>query len=238
MRAIPILLCLGLVALAADDLTPRTAGGWNGLKRGSWAKVKVTHIPEGQNARVTIMKTTLTSVGKKTLTTETVATNVFGMENKTSATVPRAGEAAAGEKETTAKLEKQTISAAGRKLECARVRTTVTGPAGKRVIEEWTAAKPRVRVKRTEVHYDKAGKRARTRTILLTSLKEVREVGKHKVECLKYTVLQKTGKLVDRATVYTSRAVPGDTVYADGTVTNDGLPAAVYRIEVLAFETK
>jgi hypothetical protein len=46
------------------------------------------------------------------------------------------------------------------------------------------------------------------------------------------------GKLVDRATAYTSRDVPGDMVYLDGAQTRDGLPAAEYRFEVLAFETK
>jgi hypothetical protein len=238
MRVIPVLLCLAVLTLAAEDLTPRTAGGWNGFKRGSWAKLKRTYIPEGRNAQVTIWKTTLTKVGKDTLTTETVVTNVVGMKQESTATVPREGEAGKGEKESAAKLENETLTVEGKKLDCARVRTTVTGPTGKRVIEEWTAAEPRVRVKRAETYYDVAGKVTMTRTLLLVSLKEVREVGEHKVQCQKYKLVTKLGETVDRATAYTSRDVPGDMVRLDGKQTRDGLPVAEYRFEVLAFETK
>ena len=86
--------------------------------------------------------------------------------------------------------------------------------------------------------YDREGKLARSRTILLSGLSETRTVGTAKVACLKYKLVLKAGRVEDRATVWTSRAVPGDTVYADGEQSRDGIPVGTYRIEALAFAKK
>jgi hypothetical protein len=233
-----VLLFLAAVA-GAEDLRPRAGSGWAGFRAGSWVRIKHTAIFPGRVPRVSIWKQSLTEVGKKLLTLETVTTNVVGVEKKQVQQVPRTGEAGPGEKQKVEKLKNEVVQAAGKRLDCTRQRTTVTGPGGKRVITVWTAAKPPVLAKRAEVYYDAKGKVLYRVTRLLSSLDESRRVGTRKVRCVKYkTRASYADGRVTVGTALTSRDVPGSLVLVEDEMTRGTERVMTSRVELLAFETK
>ncbi|MHC4931466.1 MAG: hypothetical protein ACYTGV_04670, partial [Planctomycetota bacterium] len=136
-------------------------------------------------------------------------------------------------------LKGETVFACGKNFACSRTRTTITGPNGKRVVTEWRAKEPLVRVKRTEATYDAKGKRLGRLSMLLTSLDSKQNVGKRRVRCLAYSTLRKRADgMEERGKAFVSRAVPGYTVRMDTEIFKGGQVIWTARINALEFEAK
>jgi hypothetical protein len=232
------LLFLAAVA-GAEDLRPRAGSGWAGFRAGSWVRMKLTTIQPGHVPRVIIWKQSLTEVGDKLLTLETVSRNALGMEQRSTQKLPRSGEAGPGEKQKVEKLKNEVVMAAGKRLDCTRRRITVTGPGGKRVVTVWTAAEPAVQAKRTEVVYDAKGKVAYRLTRLLSSLSEPGKIGTRTVRCVKYKLRRsyQDGRVVTGVAL-SSREVPGGLVRQEEETTRGTEKVLTTRVELLAFLAK
>jgi hypothetical protein len=232
------LLFLAAVA-GAQDLRPREGSGWAGFKVGSWVRMKRTAIVTGGVPKVIIWKQNLTKVGAKLLTVETVSRNALGMERKDSQQLPRAGEAGPGETQKVEKLKNEVVVAVGKRLDCTRRRITVTGRRGKRVVTVWTATRPQISAKRSEVHYDAAGKVVYRVTRLLSSLNVSREVGSRKVRCVEYKtrLVHQNGDVVTGVAL-TSRDVPGGLVWMEEETSRRSEKVLTMRVEMLAFLAK
>jgi len=237
MRVFAVLAaCAGLCF--AQDLLPRSGSGWEGFKLNSSVKMKRTTTVEGRVPMITIFTTKLAKIETKTLTLETTAKNALGMEQTTKNVVPRTGEAGVGETQKVEKLPGETLRAAGKDFACTRRRITLTGKAGKRVITEWVASSPKVRVKRSEVDYDGRGKVTSTLIMLLSSLGEKRMVGRSKVACLTYKLLHKYGDREESGVAITSREVPGNTVRIDLEARSKGRLLFTARVEALGMQVR
>lgn len=231
---------LFLAALAAaGDLRPRAGSGWAGFRAGSWSRIKLTSIMPGRVPTVILLKQSVTKVGEKLLTLETVSSNALGVERKQTHQLMITGEAGPGEKQKVEKLKNEVVLAAGMRLDCARQRTTVTGPRGKRVITTWTANRPQVSAKRTELVYDTKGKLVYRVTRLLLSLNENRKVGTRTVRCVKYkTRRSHQDGTVTTSVALTSREVPGGLVRQEDETTRGADKVSTSRVELLAYEAK
>ncbi len=240
MRSLlPALLLLAVARAAPENLLPREGSGWEGFKAGSWAKIKTTFAPEGRVPSVTLTVDKLTKVGEKDLTLQSEVKEAVGLERTTERTVPRRGEAATTEKaEPVETLADEEVAAAGKSYACTCTRTTISGPDGKRVITEWRAREPLLRVKRLEKTFDKAGTATSTYTMLLTGTGERRMVGKREVACLRYRTLRRAGAQESEGEALVSSAVPGGTVSFDEKHSRDGKVLLQIRLECLDFESK
>ena len=242
----PATLLLFLAALAAGDetvprgvdWTPRAGSGWAGFAKGSFVKMKRSHLPEGRAPMVTVWTTTLSKAGKDSFTLETKAANAVGMEQTTTNVVPRSGEAGEGETQETEALENEAIGVLGREVDCKRERTTVTGPSGKRVITKWIAEDPKAWAKRTELWYDAKGEVTYRSTWLLKEVGDSRTVGTKRVACLRYIVLIKQGDAEHKGQIWTSRDVPGGIVRAEYEVVQGGRSVAQIVDEALDLDVK
>jgi len=218
-RLILLLVCTPLLAQDAkdtQDLRPRYGDGFAGFKAGTYVRMKLTRVIPNRVPTVTITTSTLKEVGKETLTIERVSENPLTDPTKTTSEVPLSGNAGKGEKETVKKLDDETIEAAGKKWECTKSESTITGPTGKRVITEWVAKKPLLRVKRITKRFGPDGQSAGTVSLVLSKLPEERLVGERKVPCIGYRTIDKMGEVEQRMDTWHSREVPGD--FADGEV--------------------
>lgn len=239
MRIAAILLSLATVAAAGENLLPREGSGWWGFAVGARVKTKQTFITARGAPSVTVTETKLVEVGKATITYSYETKTALGVDNqKGKTTVPAHGEAGAGEKSSESKPGKEDVVACGRTFPCTRRTFTITGPTEKRVVTNWEAADPKVRVKRTEVYYDKAGRQTQQFSMLLTSLDEKQKVGGREIRCLKYSTLRIAGPIEQKGTALLNRDVPGGTVRWDIEVFQDGVKATTVRVEVLEFESK
>lgn len=241
MRALILLMVLAPAAAAQDDLMPREGSGWSGFKPGTWVRLKHTYARKGGVPSVTLTRMELKSIDDGILTLATTSENALRVAGQKSVTkLPLKGEAAQGEKAKVEKLGNEAVFACGKKFECEKRRTTVTSPAGRRVITEWISPKPRMRVKRTEEHYDAVGKKSTQVVLLLTELAKEREVGKGKVKvkCLTYSMMREEGPVRYRGTAVVSRDVPSYNVRMDTEVTQGGKLVWNVRIEVLEFGIK
>ena len=239
MRAIALfLLLLTATAAAGADRLPRQGSGWAGFQPGSWVKLKTTYIREGRVPAVTLTIIKLMEVGEDTLTLEISTRNALKAQEKRKSVLPSRGEAGQGEQAKVEKLAPEPVFACGELMPCERTRTTISGPAGKRVVTEWVSSEPRVRVKRTVVHHDPAGKVVQQDSVVLSSLSEKRQVGIREVRCLAYTTVRKFGEQEQRGTAYVSRDVPGDTVRIDAEAFHKGQRVMTIRVEVIDYEAK
>ncbi len=240
MRSLlPLLVLLAVARAAPENLLPREGSGWEGFKAASWAKLKTTFAPEGRVPAVTITVETVTKVGEKELTLKADVTEAVGLERTSERKVPRSGEAATNEKTAPAEnLPDEEVTACGKVFSCTVARTTITGPDGKRVVTEWRAKDPLLRVKRLEKTYDAKGESTSTYTMLLTGLGEKRTIGKRSVACLRYRTLRRAGTQESEGEALVSSAVPGGTVTFDEKHTRDGKVLLQIRIECLDFEAK
>ncbi len=244
MRALTFVCLFALLGSAEPkNLLPRAGSGWAGFKTGSSVKLKLVQIPKGQNARVTIWTTTLKEVGAKQLTLATVAENVLQMKSEQKTIVPREGEAQPGEKARTEIVGDEILLVGRKRLKCKQTRTKLRSATGRRVINDWIATDPRVRVKRVMQFYDKEGALTQSITMVLNSLNETRTVAAKQIPCLRYRFLMRQkvkGKpdIEEVGTVYTSRAIPGNDVYMDTKVRQGGVALMDKRLHALAFTTK
>jgi hypothetical protein len=239
MRAAAILLVFAAAAGAGENLLPREGSGWTGFAAGSRIKTKQTFITARGSPSVTITETRLKSVGKSTLTLSIETKTALGVDNQTTEqTIPTRGEAGTDEKAVEGEPAKAEVQAGGKTYACTRRTFTITGPTGKRVVTNWEAAEPKVRVKRTEIHYDPTGKRIQTFSMLLKSLGETRKVSGKEVRCVEYSTLRIAGPVEQKGTATLSRDLPGGVVRWDVEVFQDGVRKTSVRVEVLAFKAK
>jgi len=235
------LCALGLfaaVALAAGDHLPREGSGWTGFRAGTRVKTKVTYISRGNVPTVSISTKTLVKVDKDSLTHSIVTIDGLRNERKTKSVTPARGEAGVGEKAEAQKLADEPVFACGRKWDCTRKRTTVTGPHGKRVVTEWMAKEPRIRVKRTVEQFGPDGKVAERFSMVLKELEKRQWVGSQRVRALTYTTLRKREGSQERGVAILSRDVPGETLRLDAEVIKDGKVMLTIRVETLDFLAK
>ena len=168
MRLLGLLLLISTSVLAAPkDLRLRHGSGWTGFKKGSSVTMKVTSFMPNRMLPAEIQQTTLVEVGKQRLKLERVSKNQLTGDKKQPWTTPTSGEADAHEKETIKKLEDETLRVMNRDWHCTKKEITVTGKTGKRVITQWTAKNPLLRIKRLERSYDAKGKLISTRSMML-----------------------------------------------------------------------
>jgi len=239
MRAVAILLVLFGTAAAQENLLPREGSGWLGFAVGSRVKTKQTFITARGSPSVTLTETTLVEATKTTITYSYETKTALGVDNQSERRVlPAHGEADTGEKAVDGAPKKAEVQACGQTFPCTVRTTTITGPTGKRVVTNWEASDPKVRVKRTEVNYDKEGKQTQTFSMLLTSLDEKKKVSGKEIRCLKYRTLRIAGPIEQKGTALLSRDVPGGIVQWDLEFLQDGVKATTARIEVLAFTAK
>ncbi|MHC4223394.1 MAG: hypothetical protein ACYSX0_04085 [Planctomycetota bacterium] len=239
MRALTALLLAAIAATAGENLLPREGSGWEGFQVGSWVKMKRSFHRTGGVPVVALITMRLDKRTDAHLSLQTVTRNAVGMETKTTQPLPRRGEAGKGEKAKTETLKDETVVACGKSLPCSRTRTTITGPNGKRVVTEWRAKQPLVRVKRTEATYDKDGKLLGRLSMVLTSLDNKQDVGKRRVRCLAYSTQRKRADgMEERGKAFVSRAVPGYTVRMDTEIVKGGQVIWTARIHALDFEAK
>ena len=238
MRTVGVLLIL--IALGrAEDLRPRTGSGWNGFQAGTWVRMKRTAIPMGKPPMVTIWKQTLQKADKKKLTLETVSKNALGIEHRDRQELPSSGEAGPGEEQEVKKLKNAPVLVGGKKLDCARVRTTVTGPQGKRVIATWVADKPMILAKRTVTQHDAAGKLVYSTTWLLSDPRATKKIGAKTIPCVKYkTRMRHANGMGERGVAYTSRQVPGSTVWVESETIKGDRVVLSLRVELLDYKAK
>jgi hypothetical protein len=239
MRVIALfLLLVAAVAAAGENRLPREGSGWTGFKPGSWVKLKTTYIPEGRVPAVTLTLMKLLAADENELTLQISTRNALKAQETRKSVLPSRGEAMKGEQAKVEKLEPEPVYACGRLMPCQRTRTSVRGPAGRRVVTDWVASDPRVRVKRTVVHHDPAGKVVQRESMVLSSLDERRRIGIREVRCLAYTTVRRFGEQEQRGTAYVSRDVPGDTVRIDAEAFSKGKRLMTIRVEVLDYEAK
>jgi hypothetical protein len=236
--AVTILLLASLALAAPRDLRARYGGGWAGLKKGSTVTMKVTVAVPKKVPFVQVQTTTLKKVGKSEFELEQLTKNQLTPDRKQSWTTPATGEARAGEKETAKKLDGEKITAAGRKWDCTKREITVTGKAGKRVITDWTAKNPLLRIKRIEKTYDPAGKSVSTQSIVLSELPQMRLAGEKKVSCVGYRSIKRMGKREQRQDSWHSRSVPGDIVSLEMKQYQGGKLVSTVYMRVLRFVAK
>lgn len=217
-RFVLLLACSALFAEEprTQDFRPRYGDGFAGFGVGSSVRMKLTRVIPERVPIVTVTTSTLKKVEKDALTIERVSENSLTDPTVTTSVVPPEGNAGPREKETVKPLPDETIEAAGKKWDCTRREHTVAGPTGKRVITEWIAKKPLMRIKRITKSYDLDGKPAGTASILLSRPPEKRDVGGKKVTCIGYSTIQKSGDFEQRMDTWSSREVPGD--FAGGEV--------------------
>jgi hypothetical protein len=239
-RLILLLACPALLAAADDDrdLRPRYGDGFAGFGVGSYVRMKLTRVIPERVPIVTVTTSTLKKVTKEALTIERVSENSLTDPTTTTSTLPPEGNAGPGEKESVKKLPDETIEAAGKKWDCTQREHTVTGPAGKRVITEWIAKKPLMRVKRITRSYDAEGKPAGVVSILLSEAPARREVGQRKVTCIGYRTIQKSGEVEQRMDTWSSREVPGDFAGGEVKIFLKGKLAQTLILKVIRFEAK
>jgi hypothetical protein len=239
MRALTSLLLTAIAATAGENLLPREGSGWEGFKVGSWVKMKRSFHRTGGVPSVALITMKLDKRTDTLLTVQTSTRNAVGMETKVTQPLPRRGEAGKGENAKAETLKDETVFACGKSRPCSRTRTTITGPEGKRVVTEWRAKEPLVRVKRTEATYDKDGKLLDRLSMVLTSLDSKQDVGKRRVRCLTYSTLRKRADgMEERGKAFVSRAVPGYTVRMDTDVVKGGQVILTARVHALDFEAK
>jgi len=238
-RWILLLACSTLLASDAKDLRPRYGDGFAGLGAGSYVRMKLTAVRPNRAPTVVITKSTLKKVGKDALTIERVSKNPLTEPTTDEIRVPPSGNAALGETETVKKLDDETVEAAGKKWECARRVHTVTSKDGsKRVITEWIAKKPLVRVKRIERKYGPDGKAAGTTSMMLRALPQDREVAGKTVTCVGYRTIEKAGDIEQRLDSWSSREVPGDLAGGEFELYVKGKKQRTLHLKVLEFEVK
>lgn len=230
---------LALLLLAApQDLSPREGSGWEGFRPGTTVKTRTT-FRRGEGVPVTeITVTTLLRIEADALVLADVKDDGLREPQRSERRVPRRGEAASGEKEEAAKPDAERVPACGRTFDCVRRRATYTGPQGRRVVTEWTAQDPKVRVKRLEKHFDAKGEVVLTDSHRLVALDEQRTVGTVAVPCTQYDVLQRLGAQEREGTAWLSRDVPGGMVRLDMKATEEGKVVMTFRWEVLEFDAK
>ncbi|MEM8885330.1 MAG: hypothetical protein AAGD14_14775 [Planctomycetota bacterium] len=233
----PLLLC-SLVVAAPADLRPRYGNGWTGFKPGSALRMKVTREAPMRVPFVQIEETLLKKVTKLQLRLERTTKNQLTDDKTVGWWVPLAGEAMDGEKESRKRMENEKIQAAGRTWDCSVQQITVTGKTGRRVITEWTARNPRLRIKRLEKWYGPDGKPTTSRSIMLSKPPQARTVGEKKVVCIGYRGLSKTGANEERSETWHSRQVPGDLAGGKIEFFVKGKSVTTLHFKVLKFETK
>ena len=239
MRALLLLSLLATTTIAAPrDLRPRYGSGWTGFAVGSSVRMKMTAAVPKRVPFVQITTTTLKKVEKNRLTLESVTENQLTDPQKRSSTVPPAGEAGVGETETSKKLPDEKIKAAGRDWECTKRQITITGAAGKRVITDWIAKDPLLRVKREEKRYDKTGKLTGTTSTVLSKPAQKADIGGRVVLAFAYRSVTKSGDDEQRSETWTSRQVPGDLVSGEIKFYKKGKLIQTLTLKALKFVTK
>lgn len=239
MRLAGLILLLSTTALAAPkDLRLRYGAGWTGFKKGSSVTMKVTTLIPNRMIPPEVHTTTLKNVAKTELTLERVTKNQLTGDKKQSWKTPATGEAGAGEKEKTEKLEGEKIRAAGRLWDCSKRQITLTGKAGKRVITQWTAKNPLLRIKRLERHYDAKGTLISTRSMVLHKSPGLQKIGTKELICVTYRSLMKAGKVEQREDSVHSRQIPGDLVSLEMKRFQSGKLTLTYQLRALRFAVK
>jgi hypothetical protein len=230
---------LALLLLSApQDLSPREGSGWEGFAPGTTLKTRTT-FRRGEGVPVTeITVTTLVRIEADALVLSEVKDDGLREPQRAERRVPRKGEAAPGEKAAADKPDTERVTACGRAFDCARRRTTFTGGEVKRVVTEWVAADPKVRVKRLEKHFDAKDEVVLTDSHRLVALDARRAVGGVSVPCTQYEVLQRLGAQEREGTAWVSRDVPGGTVHWEMKATEGGKLLMTFRVEVLEFAAK
>jgi len=239
MRLAGLILIFSTTVLAAPkDLRLRYGSGWAGFRKGSSVTMKVTSFLPNRMLPAEVQKTTLVKVGKDELELERVTKHQLTGEKKQPWTTPADGEAAAGEKETVEKNDDEKINVLNREWDCTKETITVTGKSGKRVITQWTAKNPLLRVKRLEKHYDEKGKLTRTRSMVLHKAPGLEKVDGKELLCVTYRSLVKAGKIEQRQDSVHSRQIPGDLVSLEMKQFNEGKLAFTLQMRALRFEVK
>ena len=238
-RWILLLACSTLLAADGGDLRPRYGDGFAGLGVGSFVRMKLTAVMPNRAPTVIITTSTLKKVEKDALTIERESRNPLTEPSTVTSKVPPSGNAGADEAEQVKKLDDETIEAAGKKWPCTkRVHTITRKDGSKRVITEWIAKKPLLRVKRMERRYGPDGKAASTSSMLLSKLPQEREVAGKKVTCIGYRTIEKAGETEQRMETWSSRGVPGDLAGGEFEVYMKGKKVRTLHLKVLAFEVK
>jgi len=239
MRTVGLILLLATAAWSAPkDLRLRYGSGWTGFKKGSSVTMKVTLIMPNRMLPSEVQKTTLVESGKKELKLERVTKNQLTGDKKTAWKTPTTGEAAPGESESIKKLKEEKIRVAGREWDCTKREITVKGKGAKRVITQWTAKNPLLRVKRLVKIYDALGKLVSTQSIMLLKTPALQKVAGKELVCVSYRSLTKTGKVEERQDTVHSRQVPGDLVSLDWKRFDQGKLQVTLQQRVLRFEVK
>ena len=239
MRIVAILLVLATVAGAGENLLPREGQGWTGFAPDSRVKLKQTVVASRGAPSVTITEMRLVDSGRSKLSYSVKTKTALGVDNQSDRVhVPKHGEANLEEKVAASEPKKAEIEACGKTFDCTRRTFTMTSPQGKRVVTNWETTEPRLRVKRTEVHYDAKGKQTQSFSMLLKSLDEKRKVRGKEIRCLEYDTLLIAGKMEQKGTAPLSRDVPGGTVRMDFDRLIDGVKQLTVRIELLSFKAK
>jgi len=239
MRTVGLILLLTTAAWSAPkDLRLRYGSGWTGFKKGSSVTMKVTTLIPNRMIPSEVQKTTLIEVGKKELKLERATRNQLTGERKTTWKTPTTGEAGPGETQSIKKLEDEKIRVAGREWACSRREVTVKGKGAKRVITQWTAKNPLLRIKRLVKTYDAFGKLVSTQSIMLLKSPALQKVAGKELVCVSYRSLTKTGKVEERQDTVHSRQIPGDLVSLDWKRYDKGKLQITLQQRVLRFEIK
>jgi len=239
MRLAGLLLLLSTTALAApQDLRLRYGGGWTGFKKGSSVTMKVTSLMPNRMIPPEVHTTTLKAVGKTELSLERVTKNQLTGDKKQPWKTPAKGEAAAHEKEESKKLEDEKIRALKREWDCTKRQITLTSKTGKRVITQWTAKNPLLRVKRIERTYDASGNLLSTQSTVLHKSPAMQKVAGKALLCVTYRSLTKAGKIEKSQDTVYSRQMPGSLVSLEMKQFNAGKLVFTLHMRVLRFEVK
>lgn len=238
MRCAVLLLLAAAAAGAPRDLRPREGSGWEGFREGSSVKTKITFRRAGRVPVVQVTLTTLTKIEKDLLRLSHERRDGLRPPQKSETVVPRHGEAAPGEKAVKGKPKPDRVRAAGREFDCQRTLITIKGPTGKRVVTEWTASEPRMRVKRLVRQYDREGELELSESHVLTHVETPRRIDTKVVSCQVYAVLQRLGGQERRGKLYVSREVPGGLVLLELTAVEDGKELMAMRTEALSFRAR
>jgi hypothetical protein len=239
MRLAGLILLLSTTVLAAPpDLRLRYGSGWTGFKQGSSVTMKVTSFMPNRMLPAEVQVTTLVDVAKDELKLERVTKNQLTGDKKQPWTTPTSGEAGAGEKESVEKNEDEKIRILNRDWDCTKKTITVTGKSGKRVITQWTAKNPLLRIKRIEKHYDAKGSVTSTRSMVLHKAPAAEMVDGRELLCVTYRSLVKTGKVEQRQDSVHSRQIPGDLVSLEMKQYDGGKLVFTLQMRALRFEVK
>jgi len=239
MRLVGLILLLSTSVLAAPkDLRLRYGSGWTGFKKGSSVTMKVTSIMPNRMLPAVVQVTKLVGVTKEELKLERVTKNQLTGDKKQPWSTPTIGEAASHEKEAIEKNDDEKVRVMNRDWDCTKKTITVTSKTGKRVITQWTAKNPLLRVKRIERHYDAKGKLFSTTSMMLNKSPSLQKIGGQELICISYRSLTKTGKVEQRQDSVYSRQIPGGLVSLEMKRFDGGKLAYTLQMRALRFEVK